>query len=62
MYSIIDPELYLKSSKRKRFNQNKVPIRQYFGCEDLIINTAARVHDNMREEGEFSFAHNGFRM
>ena len=54
MFQIIDPEIYLNRSLKKKIK--KMPVRQYFGCEDIIINTAARVHDNNRAPDDFSFA------
>ena len=65
MFSVIDPDLFIKSKNKNKNNrklQKRLSVVQYFGAEDLIINTAAQMHDDQRKEGEFSFAKNGFRI
>jgi len=44
----------LQKSSRKR-------LLQYFGIEDSIVNTSARVHDNINYEDCFQFANNGIK-
>ena len=40
---------------------NRLHVLQYFGAEDMVINTAAAVHDEKREDNQFSFYKNGFK-
>ena len=54
IFSIIDPEMYLNMRKQKKLH-NKIPAKQCFGAEDIVINAAVKVHDNLRDEKDFSF-------
>lgn len=60
MFSIIDPVMFTAGTRTEQF-QNRVSVQQYFGAEDIVINTAALIHDETRSENEFCFKKNGFR-
>lgn len=60
MCSIVDPSLFIE--RRNNSKRAGVAVLQYFGCEDMVINVAAQVHDNNRSSDDFSFAKNGFKV
>lgn len=47
MFSVIDPELY---QEHKENQVKSINVLQYFGGEDLVINTAAKIHDKSRSQ------------
>ena len=60
MFSIVDPVMFTAGTRTKRF-KDRVSCQQYFGAEDIVINMAALVHDELRKPHEFCFKKNGFR-
>lgn len=59
MFTIIDPELYDKN----KIDYPDMPqsVLQYFGAEDLVVNSAAQIHDKYRKSHEVQFQKNGFK-
>ena len=44
MFCVIDPEMFAARKSQDR----SLHVLQYFGGEDLVINTAAKIHDKTR--------------
>lgn len=58
MFCVIDPEMF---QARKKDERKSLHVLQYFGGEDLVINTAAKVHDKTRTRRQICFSKNGFK-
>ena len=51
MFCVIDPDLFVDKKNEDR----SIHVLQYFGGEDLVINTAAKIHDKTRTKRQICF-------